>query len=181
MESHGLGAESGPGTPPPDPAALIPAIGGRSEEAQPAVKEIAARNASTVVDVGDRHRAHAAAAWAREAASDRWKSKVRLQDRGPACSVDSGQDGDGVIGQPTPGRCETYTPTIRLNHPLASHFGQRCDLLRHSRRRKPKSVRDFPHLAQPRQRHARRGVSTRSLASALSHQLGEFATVRHFA
>jgi len=98
-----------------------------------------------------------------------------------SCSVDSGQDGDRVIGQPTPGRCETYTPTIRLDQLLASHFGQRCDLLRHSRRRKPKSVRDFPHLAQPRQRHARRGVSTRSLASALSHQLGEFATVRHFA
>ena len=29
-----------------------------------------------MVDVGDRDRAHAAVAWAREATSDRWKSKV---------------------------------------------------------------------------------------------------------
>jgi hypothetical protein len=88
-----------------------------------------------------------------------------------------------VIGQPTPGRCETYTPTIGLDQLLANLFGQRCDLLRHSRRRKPKSVRDFPYRAQPRNANgnARRRVSTRSLASALSHQLGEFAHVRHSA
>ena len=100
-----------------------------------------------------------------------------------SCSVDSGQDGDRVIGQSTPGRCETYTPTIRLDQLLASLFGQRCDLLRHSRRRKPKSVRDFPHepSRDNANSNARRRVSTRSLASALSHQLGEFATVRHFA
>jgi hypothetical protein len=60
-----------------------------------------------------------------------------------SCSVDSGQDGDRVIGQPTPGRCETYTPTIRLDQLLASHFGQRCDLLRHVDVVNPKASATF--------------------------------------
>jgi hypothetical protein len=65
--------------------------------------------------------------------------------------LDRGEDGDGVLGQPPPGRRQAHPATVRLDQRRPDLAGQHGQLLRHGRRGHVQLVRDLAHRAEPGQ------------------------------